>query len=395
MIRHKRPRALALLLTTFFSSELHAGSPCAGYLEEPLKQAAQKKRTQCLSRLDPLSMKLPLLPGSTGNVKLDQIRACITPGINFPGNRYYGQCKSPTDLKPEVLDLKINPNARPCGTEEYRTVVANAFLEGTTCMGVDPLELLPICHHESHFQINPRGSVFKKNQEPDDWGLCQVTNDGATTAVDRMRDLHPQNPDPKLQTLRQSQRVNHVLSQWPEDSCNGVRSFYKEAMQTLQAENKGEPNAWGLPCQRVALPDGPLKNVVMAAVLHQKNKYRALSFLVGSEPVPGRGDQNKRPGTPDENKIAQEIALVMFNGGWGNISALFKTFLAKNPLTAGQTWKYNEFKAKWDGFLKEKNEAAVAKGSRGIGFASYAQEVREDLKNLEKQVGVKCSTSLY
>ncbi|MBC7693579.1 MAG: hypothetical protein H7222_17570 [Methylotenera sp.] len=265
-----------------------------------------------------------------------ELQSCVSKALQNPHHatepRMYGECAG-------KKGTPVRGVGYACPSSELVSYMAETLRVATTCLGLDPKELLPTFARESRMHpnvVSPAGA----------WGAGQLMNDTIT------------NMNVKL-AARDKTPESFPLQLRGDPECGAVRQMIENPEARL---NHGRTQGSGSVCERIQGPDGPLKNLVYASLVYLGNKsaaaaviYRwknltpalpatppllatlALPWVTIAEP------QAEEKALAD--RMAGDVALYMYNGGSDSRLNLLKKFVSsQDPKMKLETFR-REFQA--------------------------------------------------
>ena len=233
----------------------------------------------------------------------------------------------------------------PCSSPGYVNFVRSSYLDATKCVGIDPRETFGLVGAESRFNVNIRsaGGV---------WGISQVTS-GAFFQVQRKRWLDELVGKPECSGFKK------VLTEGPHD-------------------HRG-------PCRFVSLPGNPGKSFIYMGIIYKHLLSMANGLL-----------DRYRIRLPEETrgKIARDLAIYMYNGGYGGIRQVFHAFIMEHGVR-----NYARFSRHFRDFLRENYGGGLdsyqgdpdALQARREEVSNYRRNIQSVTDSVRKRTGIQCA----
>jgi hypothetical protein len=201
----------------------------------------------------------------------------------------------------------------PCVSPRLVRFISGSYTEVTRCLGISALEWAPQLSHESAFHINVKSDTNA-------WGINQLTSI-AVNEVNRALFDRALIPNRGRDAARRP-----YLKLAEVTGCQAVKAIEKEPM------NQGKSQGRVDPCDSSAIPDNPRASLVYGGLLHLENQRQARELV--SEWAHGwkaRGKADAGRMRAEIAHIERELAMVIYNGGGGEIPKLFELFARSNP----------------------------------------------------------------
>lgn len=242
----------------------------------------------------------------------------------------------------------------PCPTTELSSYVAGAFAEAMQCLGIDPLEMMPLFAQESRFHfnvINPAGA----------YGVGQMTAGTAKELNQRL--ARADHPDLVLAP---------ALAAAQAPGCEQVRQVLTEPRrQILGGRTSGSMSS----CELVRF-DRVLTSFVYSGLLWLEGKFvarQALQPIVSKWPSPQRDNLER---------MVADAAAHYYNGGgpvWETLqNGLFSQMSGRSPL------KLETYRRR----LRE-----VIGATHGREKRDYLLDLRNVAAQISKESGEQCGTA--
>lgn len=186
------------------------------------------------------------------------------------------------------------PGSKPCITPPLVNLTYNAFMDMTSCLGINPKHLMPKIDFESGYFLNAFGSEKEG-------GIGQLSR----TAL---LDVNSQY-DRYIQEI-QKNTVN-------QKACERVMA-YKDLL--VKADVRPEQR-----CTVIGLPENPIRNIFYTVLLNRINRDRVAEQFATSkikEKLEQAGIKN-----PDLGYFEEMISVAGYNTGVATALRLFETYL--------------------------------------------------------------------
>ena len=199
--------------------------------------------------------------------------------------------------------------AQPCVTTNYVREVHAAFANVTSCLDLDPKNMLPMLSHESGFHINVQGPTV-------DIGIGQLTPPA-------IRD------------------VNEHIDEYLDEMKN------KDCQSSFKSVRRADDQSKNL-CALADVPENPLKNMLYAGIVakrnqamiqHALNKTPMCRGVKTADSIVARIDKIFGAGTYQtyQKSFNSILEVLGYNGGAPGAVAMLSTYLKR--LEAGKVTK--------------------------------------------------------
>jgi len=311
---------------------------------------------------------------------------------NFPAKpNYYVGCEVDTSKCPnQKCEISARGFGRPCITEEYTRKIYNDFVDAASCLGISQKEMLPKFFQESGMHINVRGGGG-------DIGIGQLTGPAVTTVND-------------------SHNRNKPYDFWNRTKGLVLKSDKAACKKISQRVRNFEPTESTRSCDFVAPPDGPLKNIYYSLL----NTIRNRSYVAGSLKNQGVAELEKDTALPKfKTGIDKMLVLLSYNAGASTAVIRYATYLQGLKRSNVSLDSEAEVKRRFS-FSKHsiENPRPQLKGLKcddvgikvqvgdltfpeylrlcqGSGFPGYLTKMAEKKKDLDKELGGKCTEQQF
>ncbi len=250
---------------------------------------------------------------------------------NFIGR--YARCQSEYD-KPEKTII------RPCLTENYTTLVYNAYHDVKNCFNLDPRSSFLQIMTESGFHINAIA------QNDFDAGISQFTKNGILRVLDKSL----------------MQKTREQLLTTSSASCQRISNIFDD----LQKESAGIDQR----CSMLAVPQNPYRALVMHYLHTLKDQiYFKNEFLSKRPAITAAVDQ----------EIIEQFVYMAYNRGISGTLKLIDGYIESRRKVGHEIIKADlnlmqNLSAAYDILKKEPEKRALLKKRKvkNLSFAEYA-----------------------